>query len=119
MVIITDSRRLAHNFFKLMLLSYLMKIILRSHLKIRLDQRKIPQNYPRKIFSKPEAKYFDTFTFHLIVILSLSYNNKVRPISIAYDIIEEEIQIITVHPIKKQEISNRLKSGRWIKDEKD
>lgn len=36
---------------------------------------------------------------------------------IVYDIIEDEIQIITVYSTSNQEISNRLKNGRWIENE--
>lgn len=96
-----------------------MKIILRPHLKIRLEQRKIPQDYPNKIFTKPEFRYFDTLTDHLIAVKKLEYSKKVRLMVVAYDIISDEIQVITVHPITNQEINNRVRRKRWIKDEKD
>jgi len=35
----------------------------------------------------------------------------------AYDIVNETAKIITMHPISKIDIDNRLKIGRW-KDEK-
>lgn len=41
-----------------------------------------------------------------------------RPIVVVYDIIGAEIQVITIYSTSDQEIDNRLKSGRWIKDEK-
>ena len=94
-----------------------MKIILKSHLKIRLKERKIPQNYPEKILSKPDAKYFDTLRNRPMAVKSLKYEAKIRPMVIAYDIIGEEFQILTVYPTNEQEINNRLKSGRWIKYE--
>lgn len=96
-----------------------MKIILRPHLKIRLEQRKIPQNYPCKILTRPESKYFDNLTDHLIVVRKLKYNGKLRPMVVAYDIIGDEIQIITIYPITNQEINNRVQKKRWIKDEKN
>lgn len=37
---------------------------------------------------------------------------------VAYDIIGEETQIITIHPISEQEIQNKLVRGRWVKYEK-
>lgn len=96
-----------------------MKIILRPHLIIRLKQRKIPQGYPSKILAKPEFKYFDNLTGHFIAVRKLEYNKKLRLMSAAYDIIGEEIQIITVHPVSKQEIVNKIQRKRWVKDEKD
>lgn len=94
-----------------------MKIILRPHLKIRLEQRKIPLNYPIKITKDPEQKYFDTLTNHLIAIKNLEYNDKVRPMVTAYDIIGQDLQIITVHPSTTQEISNKVKRERWVKND--
>lgn len=96
-----------------------MKIILRPHLKIRLEQREIPQNYPKRVIIKPEFEYFDTLTGHLIAIRKLKYNEKVRPMAVAYDIIGNTIQIITIHPVSNQEIANKLLRKRWIKDEEN
>lgn len=94
-----------------------MKIILQPHLKIRLRQRQIPLNYPSKIITKPDQKYFDNLTQHYIAIRKLEYNRKVRSMALVYDIIGEEIQVITIHPISAQEISNRIRRKRWIKNE--
>ncbi len=92
-----------------------MKIILQSHLKIRLAQRKIPQNYPEKIIRDPDNKYFDTETKHSIAIKYLEYNGKLRPMAVSYDIIVDETQIITIHPTSEQEIVNKVRRERWIK----
>lgn len=91
-----------------------MRIILRPHLKIRLQQRQIPQNYPKIIVDDPDAKYFDTLTDHKIAVKKLEYNEKLRPMVVSYDIIKDEIQIITIHPVSEQEIQNKLNRGRWI-----
>ena len=96
-----------------------MKIILRPHLKIRLKQRLIPPDYPTKIVKEPDQTYFDTLTDRHIAIKTLEYNGKLRPMAVAYDIIENTIQIITIHPTTEQEISNKVYRGRWIKDEKN
>lgn len=70
-----------------------MKIVLRPHLKIRLEQRKIP-------------------------LKRLRYNQKLRLMVVAYDIIGDEIQVITIHPIAKQEIDNKVRVVRWTIYEK-
>lgn len=92
-----------------------MKIILKPHLKIRLKERAIPQTFPRKILSEPDSKYFDNLTGHYIAIKKLEYYGKLRFMVVAYDIINSEVQIITVHPIASQEIRNKIKRERWIK----
>ena len=96
-----------------------MKTVLQPHLKIRLEQRNIPQNYPEKIVSSPDAKYFDTQTDHTIAVKSMEHSGKLRPMAVSYDIIVDTIQIITIHPVSEQEIQNKLERGRWIKYEKD
>ena len=92
-----------------------MKIILRPHLKIRLKQRKVPGKYPEVIVKYPEEKFFDTETGREIALKRLEYNQKMRPMVVVYDIIEREIQIITIHPVTEQEIQNKVKRKRWIK----
>lgn len=91
-----------------------MKIVLRPHLKVRLEQRNIPQSYPKKIVSNPDAKYIDTLTSHAVAVQKMEYNEKLRPMAVAYDIIGNIIQIITIHPVSEQEIQNKLKRGRWV-----
>lgn len=91
-----------------------MRILLRPHLKIRLKERKIPRNYPSKIISQPEIKCYDTLRNHYIAVKKLKYNEKPKPMVTVYDIIGDEIQIISIYPTSYQEIENRLKSGRWV-----
>lgn len=90
-----------------------MKILLSSHLEIRLKERKIPRNYPKKIISKPDAQYIDTRTGYNIAMRRMKYNYKLRPMVVVYDIIGLEAQVITIHPISHKEINNKLKRGRW------
>lgn len=92
-----------------------MKIIYRPHLERRLKERKIPHDYPKKIYLKSKRKYFDLGTNHYIAISRLIYSGRSRNMTISYDIIDKQIEIITIHPISDQEISNKIKSGRWIK----
>lgn len=94
-----------------------MRIILKPHLKLRLEQRLIPRTYPGKILSQPNHKYFDPLTNHYVAVRKLKYNNKLRSMVIAYDIINVEIQVITVYPTTEQEIKNRVQSRRWIEYE--
>lgn len=94
-----------------------MKVILRPHLKIRLGQRLIPQDYPRKIISDPEEKYFDTLSNRNIAIKTLPYCGKLRPMVVAYDIMGNTMEAVTIHPASDQEISNKLLKRRWVKYE--
>ncbi|MBI3290242.1 hypothetical protein HYZ78_02510 [Candidatus Microgenomates bacterium] len=92
-----------------------MKIIYRQHLLRRLKERKIPRNYPRTVYKKSKAHFFDTETLHKTAVLDLEYAEKLRPMAIAYDIIKEEVHIITIHPISSEEVDRKINSERWIK----
>ena len=96
-----------------------MKVLLSSHLKIRLKERKIPRNYPSQILARPDAQFIDTVTNHRVAVKDLKYNLKSRPMVVVYDIIGLEFQVITIHPITNKEIGNKIKRGRWIKNEKN
>lgn len=95
-----------------------MKILYTDHLKTRLKQRKIPANLVKEIFDNAKEFYWDTWRNHRIRIGKVYYRNKLRKLLLAYDKIDEEnVEIITLHPITDGEIKQRIISGRWI-DEK-
>lgn len=96
-----------------------MKIVYKPHLKIRLKDRKIPYGYPKKIVQKPERIYFDKQTTRLIAVRKLPFEGELRNIIAAYDIIEEIIEIVTIHIISENEIQNKIAKGRWTKHEKN
>lgn len=91
-----------------------MKIVLQPHLKIRLKQRFIPQRYPSKILHQPDQAYFDTQTKHLIAVKKLKYSQKIKPMVVAYDIIGENLQVITIYPTSHKDITSKVKNQRWL-----
>lgn len=82
-----------------------------------MKARKIPEDYPQKIYENPEQKFFDTAEGNKIAIKKLHYNNKVRSMMIAYEEKNGKAEIVTIHPITEEKIANRLVRGRWIKHE--
>lgn len=96
-----------------------MKIVYRPHLKIRLKQRKISFDYPKKIIELPDQEYFDTLAKRNIAIKKLFFEGKLRNIVVAYDIIKNKIEIVTIHVISDKEIESKLRMGRWRKNEKN
>ena len=94
-----------------------MAIVYTEHLKLRLRIRKIPYEYPRKIFSSPEQIYYDNLEENFIAIKKLRYNQKQRNMMIAYKRNNENIEIITIHPMNDEKIVNRVLSGRWMQNE--
>ena len=91
------------------------KIIYRPHLRRRLKERNIHQAYPRQIYIQSKPHYFDNETGHLVAVSKLKYAQKLRSMAVAYDIINGNIEIITIFPIEENELKNKINSGRWIK----
>ena len=96
-----------------------MKVVLIAHLKIRLIERGIPKSYPRIIIQNYEQKYKDLNTGYLIAVKNMEYKGKLRPMAVAYDIIESGAEAVTIYPTSKQEIKNKSKRGRWTKYEEE
>ncbi|MBI2971419.1 MAG: hypothetical protein HYY37_03320 [Candidatus Aenigmarchaeota archaeon] len=92
------------------------KISYTAHLKLRLKIRKIPEDYPRKIYKNPEQMFFDVSEETKISIKKLFYNNKVRNMMIAYEEKSGNVEIITIHPVTEEKIINRIMKRRWVKD---
>ncbi|MBI4116275.1 hypothetical protein HY449_00860 [Candidatus Pacearchaeota archaeon] len=61
--------------------------------------------------------FFDKIERTHIAIKKLKYNDKLRNMMIAYEAYGERIEIVTIHPISDEKITNRLFNGRWIKNE--
>lgn len=96
-----------------------MKIVYRPHLERRLKERKIPRSYPKKILQNSEQSYLDLLNGRYIAVKKLRYGGKMRNMVIAYDIISEDREIITIYPISDSEIDNKVESGRWKVYEKN
>ncbi len=88
-----------------------------EHLKIRLKLRRIPEDYPNKIYTAPEKKYYDSVENTFIAIKTLYYKGKKRNMMIAYQRKGKTDRIITIHPITDEKILNRIISRRWLEDE--
>jgi hypothetical protein len=95
-----------------------VSIIYTPHLKLRIKERKFPYDFPKKIYTSPEAKFFDNLTKSYIAVKTLFYAGKLRKISIAYIFDGLDVKIKTIHPEKESEISNRVKICRWMSYEK-
>lgn len=95
----------------------MVRITYTDHLKLRLGVRKIPEDYPKIIYTNPDQKFFDNLEGTYIAIKRLKYNQKLRKMMIAYEKKNEEVEIITIHPITDEKIINRIMSGRWEKNE--
>jgi len=93
-----------------------MRLVYSDHLQKRLRERKFPQDFPRKVFYKPDQKFADIQSGRSISIKKLPYSGKIRHIMISFEYNKPNkiIRIITIHPETEKEIAKRLNKRRYI-----
>lgn len=95
-----------------------MKFAYTSHFKFRAKERKIPLKLAKEVFDNADEWYFDDLRGHRIAIARVEFKGRARRIMLAYDIIGETIEFITIHAIREAEVKNKVNSGRWKHEEK-
>ncbi len=91
------------------------KIVYSQHLILRLKLREIPYFLPKEIYQTSKEHYFDKETFKKIAIKKIKFKNKLREMLVVYEEINNQINLITIHPLKNYQKISRIKSGRWQK----
>jgi len=91
------------------------KILYSSHLILRLKLREISHSLPKKIYQNSKEHYFDRETGKKIAIGKAKYKSKLREMAVVYEEINDQINLITIHPLKKCQKISRIRSGRWQK----
>ena len=90
-----------------------MKTEYSAHLTHKLALRKISQDLPQQVYEESNERYYDTETGHTVATMNVVIYGKLREVMLAYDIIEQTVILLTIHPLKEGQKENRLKSGRW------
>jgi hypothetical protein len=91
------------------------KILYSSHLIFRLKLREISYYLPKKIYQNSKEHYFDKETGKKIAIRKAKHKSKLREMAVVYEEINSQINLITIHPLKKYQKVSRIRSGRWQK----
>ena len=84
-----------------------------DHLKRRIILRGYDDSLPQQIFEQSIELYIDTQTSNHIAVVEIMIRGEMRLMTISYD--EFPTRIVTIHPIKRNQINNRIKLRRWIK----
>lgn len=92
------------------------EIIYTDHLRLRLNIRKIPYEYPKIIYSDADQRFFDVLEGKDIAVKKLKYTRRIRNMMIAFEKKGNVVEIVTIHPISDEKILNRIMSGRWKKN---
>lgn len=82
-----------------------------KHLSNRLKLRKIPKSIIKKLLKNPDSIFYDVLNKTKIAL----GKEKEVCYMIAFLELTDIINVITIHPIKKLQIKNRLKNKRWVK----
>jgi len=91
-----------------------MKFIYTDHFIFQVQKRRITKRLAKRIYLKSTERYFDTYINHKVAILGVRFHGKARKVMVAYDIIKDEVHLVTAYPIRDQEIANRIERERWI-----
>lgn len=89
-----------------------------DHLRLRLALRKIPEQLPRRIHQRAKEWFFDTVTQHCVAVARARYAGKLREMAVSFEDNGEIITLITIHPLKAQQKTNRVNARRWVPYEK-
>lgn len=86
------------------------KLHFTKHLLDKIKIRKISKVFIAHVMESPDIVYYDSLNKTNIAI----QKQKERFYMIAFSVADVVINVITVHPIKEEQIKNRIKNKRWL-----
>lgn len=84
-----------------------------DHLTFRLSVREIDYDLPANIYHASKEKYYDTATDLLIAVGKTLHKGAYREFAVTYRETDDEILLITIHPLKQHQKENRIQTNRW------
>ncbi len=92
-----------------------MQIKYSYHIKTRVVLRKIEYDLPKRVFENAEERFMDTGTGHMIAIAKEIIYGKERDVMVAYRHEDNDVKLLTIHPLKAGQKETKIRSGRWRK----
>lgn len=96
-----------------------MEIRYSDHLRFKLRVRDIPGQVPERIYRESRQRYDNHHTLRHIAVMQVHYHRHRTLMMIAYDRRADHVEIVTIHPITKDQIQERLRTGRWTYEQTD
>jgi hypothetical protein len=90
-----------------------VQVIYSDHLRFKIRVRQIPEDLPERIYRESRQRYYNHHSVRHIAVMETHYQRRRILMMIAYDQLLDHVEIITIHPITKQQIQDRLTTGRW------
>ncbi len=94
-----------------------MEITYSNHLQFKIRVRRIPEDIPERICRESTQRYYNHHTLRHIAVMQVHYQRRRTLMMIAFDQHPDHIEIITIHPITRQQIQDRSNSGRWTREQ--
>lgn len=94
-----------------------MKVIYSKHLCFKMQQRDISESVPGRIYRESTQRFYNHHSLRQIAVSEVFYRQRKVLMMIAYDQMPDEVEIITIHPITREQIQDRLRSGRWTHEQ--
>jgi len=89
------------------------------HLRFKIRIRRIPARMPERIYRESKQRYYNHHSLRHIAVMEVHYHRRRTLMMIAYDQIPDHVEIVTIHPITKKQILDRLRTGRWTHEQTD
>lgn len=90
-----------------------MQIRYSAHFRFRLEIRNIPKSLPETVFRNAPRRFFDSALGVEIAVHRVRLFGKMRDVALVYRRFPHAIIFITIHPLKANQITNRIRSRRW------
>jgi hypothetical protein len=80
--------------------------------------RQVPEQLPRRIYYRAKERFFDAVTHHGVAVARARYAGKIREMAVSFEDNGETVTLITIHPLKERQKTNRINARRWVPYEK-
>ena len=90
-----------------------MQIRYSKHLVLRIKMRGIPYELPRIVYMMARRHFRDVPSDLKIAAYRTEYSGKLRELALTYRAYPSHILLVTIHPLKPNQLENRIRSGRW------
>lgn len=88
-----------------------------DHLRFKLRVRGIPEQVPERIYRESKQRFYNHHSLRHVAILEVYYHRRRVLMMIAFDQLPDSVEIVTIHPITKDQIQDRVRLGRWTHEQ--
>ena len=90
-----------------------MEIQYSPHLQFKLRVRGIANDLPAQIYRESKQRFYNHHSVRRVAVMETLYLKRRTLMMIAYDQFPDRVEIVTIHPITKSQIQDRVRDGRW------